>query len=37
MDSNIVKIAIISDLHVMAPQLLVNDGSAFEQYLWRDR
>ena len=37
MDSNIVKIAIISDLHVMAPQLLVNDGSAFEQYLRRDR
>lgn len=37
MDSNIVKIAIISDLHVMAPQLLVNDGSAFQQYLRRDR
>ena len=29
--------AIISDLHVMAPQLLVNDGNAFEQYLNRDR
>jgi 3',5'-cyclic AMP phosphodiesterase CpdA len=33
----IVKIAIISDLHVMAPQLLVNDGPAFEAYLNRDR
>ncbi len=33
----IVKIAIISDLHVMAPQLLVNDGTAFETYLNRDR
>lgn len=33
----IVKIAIISDLHVMAPQLLVNDGPAFEEYLNRDR
>ena len=33
----IVKIAIISDLHVMAPQLLVNNGPAFEAYLNRDR
>ena len=32
-----IKIAIISDLHVMAPQLLVNDGSALEAYLERDR
>ena len=31
------KIAIISDLHVMAPELLVNEGTAFEQYLNRDR
>ena len=31
------KIAVISDLHVMAPELLVKDGSAFEQYLSRDR
>ena len=37
MDNNIIKMAIISDLHVMAPQLLVNDGNAFEQYLNRDR
>jgi predicted MPP superfamily phosphohydrolase len=29
--------AIISDLHVMAPELLVNDGSAFEEYLNQDR
>ena len=35
--NSIVKIAIISDLHVMAPQLLVNDGPAFEEYLNRDR
>lgn len=34
---NIVKIAIISDLHVMAPELLVNDGVAFEEYLIKDR
>jgi len=34
---NIIKIAVISDLHVMAPQLLVNEGSAFEEYLARDR
>ena len=33
----VVKIAIISDLHVMAPSLLVNDGSALEEYLNRDR
>ena len=32
-----IKIAVISDLHVMAPELLVKDGSAFEQYLSRDR
>ena len=32
-----VKMAIISDLHVMAPQLLVNDGIAFQEYLNRDR
>lgn len=32
-----VKIAIISDLHVMAPELLVNEGSAFEAYLAQDR
>lgn len=32
-----IQIAIISDLHVMAPQLLVNEGSAFDDYLIRDR
>jgi len=32
-----IKIAIISDLHVMAPELLVNEGSAFEEYLAKDR
>ena len=32
-----IKIAIISDLHVMAPELLVNEGTAFEQCLNRDR
>ena len=32
-----VKIAIISDLHVMAPELLVSGGSAFEAYLAQDR
>lgn len=34
---NSIRIAIISDLHVMAPQLLVHDGSAMEDYLARDR
>ena len=32
-----VKIAIISDLHIMVPELLVNEGTAFEEYLARDR
>ena len=32
-----VKITIISDLHVMVPELLVNEGTAFEEYLARDR
>ena len=35
--NNIIKMAVISDLHVMAPELLVKDGSAFEAYLNRDR
>ncbi|MBQ6166930.1 MAG: metallophosphoesterase [Muribaculaceae bacterium] len=35
--SQSIKIAVISDLHVMAPELLKKDGSAFEQYLSRDR
>ncbi len=30
------KIAIISDLHVMAPSLLVNNGAAFQEYLAKD-
>ena len=34
---SIIKIAVISDLHVMAPQLLVKDGRALEAYLERDR
>jgi len=37
MNKPILKIAIISDLHVMAPELLMNDGPAFEEYLSRDR
>ena len=32
-----IKIAVISDLHVMAPELLKQDGSAFEHYLSSDR
>ena len=35
--NNIIKMAVISDLHVMAPELLVKDGDAFEAYLNRDR
>ena len=34
---NIIKIAVISDLHVMAPQLVINDGTAFQEYLNQDR
>lgn len=40
MDTDIsqgIKIAVISDLHVMAPELLVKEGPAFEEYLNRDR
>ena len=37
MNNNTVKMAIISDLHVMAPDLLVNEGAAFERYLNQDR
>lgn len=32
-----IKIAVISDLHVMAPQLLIKGGSAFDEYLQHDR
>ena len=32
-----IKMAIISDLHVMAPELLIHDGQAFQQYLNQDR
>ena len=35
--ANQIKIAVISDLHVMAPELLVNEGNAIEEYLSRDR
>lgn len=37
MNRNTLKMVVISDLHVMAPELLVNEGTAFEQYLNRDR
>jgi len=37
MSDSAIKIAIISDLHVMAPELLLNEGSAIEEYLARDR
>ena len=37
MSGNTIKMAIISDLHVMAPELLVKEGDAFEEYLVRDR
>jgi 3',5'-cyclic AMP phosphodiesterase CpdA len=37
MNRNTLKLVVISDLHVMAPELLVNEGTAFEQYLNRDR
>ncbi len=30
------KIAVVSDLHYMAPSLLVKDGAAFQEYLARD-
>ena len=30
-------VAIISDIHVMAPELLVNEGPAFDDYLRQDR
>lgn len=36
-ENSIIKMAIISDLHVMAPELLVNEGSAIDEYLSRDR
>ena len=36
-NQNTVKIAVISDLHVMAPQLLIKEGSAIEDYMARDR
>lgn len=35
--NSIFKIAVISDLHVMAPELLIAEGSAFEEYLAQDR
>ena len=37
MTQNSIKIAIISDLHVMAPELLINEGPALDEYLERDR
>lgn len=32
-----VRMAVISDVHVMAPELLEKDGAAFERYLRNDR
>ena len=32
-----VKMAVLSDTHVMAPQLLVSDGTAWQQFLASDR
>ena len=32
-----VRMAVISDVHVMAPELLEKDGAAFEKYLRNDR
>ena len=37
MNRKVIKMAVISDLHVMAPQLLVSEGKAFEEYLIKDR
>ena len=37
MNRKIIKMAVISDLHVMAPHLLVSEGKAFEDYLIKDR
>ena len=37
MNDKTIKIAVISDLHVMHPDLLVNEGKAFEDYLAQDR
>ena len=31
------KIYVLSDLHVMAPELLVSDGDAWQKYLADDR
>lgn len=32
-----IKIAVITDTHVMAPELLINDGTAWQNYLASDR
>src|SRR3712207_6769925 len=31
------KLAVLSDIHVMAPELLQEDGPAFQNYIARDR
>ena len=31
------KIVVLSDIHVMAPELLVSDGPAWQQFLASDR
>ena len=33
----VIKIAVITDTHVMAPELLINDGTAWQKYLASDR
>jgi len=35
--ANTIRIGQISDLHYMAPELLVVNGSAFDNYVKRDR
>ncbi len=31
------RLAVVSDVHLMAPSLLVKDGKAFEHYIANDR
>ena len=35
--NNELKIAVLSDIHIMAPQLLQGDGDAIKNYIKRDR
>ncbi|MDP4282627.1 MAG: metallophosphoesterase [Bacteroidota bacterium] len=34
--TGMLKIAIVSDIHYMAPELLIQDGPAFQEYLFQD-